>query len=112
MPSVQDINQRIFFLRGQRVLLDSDIAKLYGVETKALNRAVRRNEIRFPKDFMFQLTEIEDETLRRQIGTSNDVVGRGGRRYLPLVFTEPSELDMLITCVSSNSKQFKPGERI
>lgn len=79
---------KISFIRGYRVMLDSDLAKLYGVETKALNRAVRRNEIRFPKDFMFQLTEIEEESLRRQIGTSNSVMGRGGRRYLPLVFTE------------------------
>lgn len=68
------------------VMLDSDLAKLYEVETKALNQAVRRNLDRFPKDFMFQLTNDEYESLRCQNGTSND--GRGGRRYLPLVFTE------------------------
>jgi len=98
--SAKDINQRIFLLRGQRVMLDADLAKLYDVETKALNRAVRRNEIRFPKDFMFQLTEIEEESLRRQIGTSNAIARRGGRRYLPLVFTEQG-VAMLSTVLKS-----------
>ena len=63
------------------MLLDSDLAELYGVETKALNRAVQRNLGRFPSDFMFQLTDEEFDALRCQIGTSNG--GRGGRRYLP-----------------------------
>ena len=67
-------------------MLDRDLALLYGVETKILNRAVKRNLQRFPRDFMFQLTEHEAEALRCQIGTSNK--GRGGRRYLPYVFTE------------------------
>ncbi len=84
--SVQNINHRIFLIRGIRVMLDSDIAKLYGVETGALNRAVQRNKIRFPADFMFQLTE--EESLRCQIGISNGQTGRGGRRYQPMVFTE------------------------
>lgn len=66
-------------------MLDSDLAELYGVETKALNRAVTRNIERFPKDFMFRLTPAEAETLRYQFGTSKR---RGGRRYLPYVFTE------------------------
>lgn len=80
------IHSRIYLIRGEKVLLDSDLAELYGVETKALNRAVQRNETRFPADFMFQLTDEEFEALRCQIGTSNE--GRGGTRYLPHVFTE------------------------
>jgi hypothetical protein len=67
-------------------MLDQDLAKLYGVETKVLTRQVRRNEDRFPGDFMFRLTENEFEDLRRQFGTSS--VGHGGRRYPPYVFTE------------------------
>jgi hypothetical protein len=72
-------------MRGETVMLDRDLAVLYGVETKFLNRAVKRNLQRFPLDFMFQLTQDEAESLRCQIGTSNK--GRGGRRYLPYVFT-------------------------
>lgn len=67
-------------------MLDSDLADLYQVETKALNRAVQRNAERFPEDFMLQLTPEEAESLRYQIGTSKE--GRGGRRYLPYAFTE------------------------
>ena len=78
------IDSRIYLLRGEKVLLDSDLAELYGVETKALNRAVTRNRERFPSDFMFQLSP--DEVLRCQIGTSKK--GRGGRRFSPYVFTE------------------------
>lgn len=80
------IENMIYIIRGQKVMLDADLAELYGVETKTLNRQVYRNEIRFPEDFMFRLTTEEYESLRCQNGTSND--GRGGRRYLPLVFTE------------------------
>ena len=80
------IDSRIYLIRGEKVLLDSDLAELYGVATKVLNRAVHRNVGRFPADFMFQLTDEEAEALRRQIGTSN--AGRGGRRYRPYVFTE------------------------
>jgi hypothetical protein len=79
------IESAILSLRGQRILLDADLAALYGVETKALNRAVKRNRSRFPADFMFRLMKAETSTLRYQIGTSND---RGGRRYLPYAFTE------------------------
>ncbi|MDZ4677895.1 MAG: ORF6N domain-containing protein [Oligoflexia bacterium] len=89
--SHQEITQRIFFIRGHRVMLDADLAELYSVETKSLNRAVRRNQNRFPEDFMFQLTEKEEEFLRYQIGTSRltEKYGSwGGRRHLPLVFTE------------------------
>ena len=63
------INEKIFLVRRHRVMFDSDLANLYGVETKSLNRAVRRNQIRFPEDFMFQLTEKETELLRYRIGT-------------------------------------------
>lgn len=80
------IEQAIYLIRGEKVMLDRDLALLYGVETKVLNRAVRRNFQRFPSDFMFQLTAEEAEILRCQIGTSKK--GRGGRRYLPYVFTE------------------------
>ena len=80
------IERRIYFIRGQKVMLDSDLADLYQVLTKNLNLAVRRNIGRFPEDFMFQLTPEEYENLRLQFATSN--VGRGGRRYLPYAFTE------------------------
>lgn len=80
------IEALIHTLRGERVILDADLAKIYGVETKALNRAVKRNVEKFPTDFMFQLAVAEADTLRRQTGTSNP--GRGGRRYLPFAFTE------------------------
>lgn len=74
-------------LRGQKVLLDADLAHLYGVETRALVQAVKRNQQRFPEDFMFQLTAGETEALRSQFVISN-APGRGGRRYAPYAFTE------------------------
>src|SRR6266404_1146282 len=80
------IQRRIYVIRGHRVMLDSDLADLYGVPTKALNQAVKRNLDRFPPDFMFELTAEETDRLRSQSVTSN--VGRGGRRYLPYAFTE------------------------
>jgi hypothetical protein len=80
------IERRIYFIRGFKVMLDSDLAELYNVSTKVLNQAVKRNINRFPLDFMFQLTEIEYLNLRSQIVTSS--LAYGGRRYLPLVFTE------------------------
>ena len=67
-------------------MLDSDLAKLYGVETKRLNEAVKRNAMRFPKHYMFQLTEEEFVALRSQFATSKE--GKGGRRYMPYVFSE------------------------
>lgn len=74
-------------IRGHKVVLDADLALLYAVETKQVNRAVKRNAKRFPASFVFQLTR--DECLRCQIGTSKDGKdGRGGRRYLPYAFTE------------------------
>src|SRR5260370_28001097 len=82
----QLIERRIYLIRGQKVMLDSDLAELYQVLTKNLNLAVRRNQHRFPEDFMFQLTKEETESLRLQFATPNE--GRGGRRYLPYAFTE------------------------
>ena len=83
---IERIEKAIYLIRGEKVMLDRDLALLYGVETKMLNRAVKRNLKRFPSDFMFQLTADETDILRYQIGTSKK--GRGGRRYLPYVFTE------------------------
>lgn len=88
--SVTEIGKQIYFIRGHRVLLDSDLASLYEVETKALKRAVRRNISRFPTDFMFQLTRKELKNLRYQIGTSSlrEESVHGGTRHMPFVFTE------------------------
>jgi len=83
---VEEIERRIFSLRGHKVMLDSDLAEVYGVGTKVLNQAVRRNPDRFPSDFLLRLTSEEADSLRSQIVTSK--FGRGGRRYLPYVFTE------------------------
>ncbi len=80
------IEKRILVVRKQQVMLDEDLADLYGVETKRLVEQVKRNLERFPEDFMFQLDRSEAAALRSQIATSN--VGRGGRRYAPYVFTE------------------------
>jgi phage regulator Rha-like protein len=80
------VESLIHLIRGQKVMLDSDLADLYGVETGHLNRAVKRNLSRFPEDLMFQLSEQEVDSLRCQFGTSNK--GRGGRRYMPYAFTE------------------------
>jgi len=81
------INQRIYFLRGLRVMLDSDLARLYGVTTKNLNKAVKRNPSRFPSDFCFQLCPEDLKILRFQSGTSTSST-HGGRRYSPFAFTE------------------------
>ena len=81
------IERAILLIRGHKVMMDSDLAELYGVETKNLNKAVKRNLARFPADFTFQLSPEEDAALRFQSGTSKPV-GRGGRRYLPYAFTE------------------------
>ncbi len=111
MQIIQSIQNRIYEIRGERVMLDMDLARLYEVETKVLNQAVRRNIKRFPPDFMFQLTKEEFEALRFQIEileNSNSLrsqivtskgadllrsqivtlEGRGGNRYLPYAFTE------------------------
>jgi hypothetical protein len=84
---LERIEHAILFLRGQKVILDADLAKLYGVSTKRLNEQVRRNPERFPSDFLFQLTTNEWEALRSQTATLKR--GRGQhRKYLPYVFTE------------------------
>lgn len=80
------VESLIRIIRGQKVMLDSDLAVLYGVPTRTLNQAVRRKLSRFPDDFRFQLSPEEAESLRSQIVISN--VGRGGRRYAPYAFTE------------------------
>lgn len=86
MVPLETIERCIFLIRDHRVMLDSDLAKLYAVPTKVLTQAVKRNRKRFPGDFMFQLTKKETAILRSQFVTSNR--GRGGRRYLPYAFTE------------------------
>jgi hypothetical protein len=85
-PLQPHIESRILALREQRVMLDADLAVLYGVQTKALVQAVKRNLARFPRDFMFQLSTDEWAALRSQTVTSNS--GRGGRRTAPYAFTE------------------------
>jgi ORF6N domain-containing protein len=97
---IEGIEEKIYLIRGQKVMLDNDLALIYGVETKMLNRAVKRNLNRFPTDFMFQLTDEETKLLRFQIGTSNQ--GRGGRRYLPYVFTEHGAV-MLASVLNSST---------
>ena len=86
MTKLAVLEKRIYLIRGERVMLDSDLAELYGVETKRLNEQVRRNESRFPADFMFQLTKEEDANLKSQFATSS--WEHGGKRKQPLVFTE------------------------
>ncbi len=100
-PAVAALAQSIHLVRGQKVMLDSDLAVLYGVPTKALNQAVKRNADRFPADFMFQLSGDEYLALRSQFVTSNaTAAGRGGRRYLPWAFTEHGAL-MAATVLNS-----------
>jgi hypothetical protein len=98
--SVELIERRIYLIRGQKVMIDADLAELYEVPTKRFNQQVHRNLKRFPEDFMFQLTKNETESLRSQFATSKPTrkglrsqiatskKGRGGRRYLPYAFTE------------------------
>ena len=91
LSSDAQIRDMIYTVRGQQVMLDSDLAELYEVETGALNRAAKRNEDRFPEDFRFRLTDDEYENLRCQIGISSDDLrefASGGRRYMPYVYTE------------------------
>ncbi len=95
------IGLRIAVVRGQRVIVDADLAALYGVETKRFNEAVKRNLAKFPADFMFTLTSDEFSALRSQFATSNNQpAGRGGRRYAPRVFTEHGAL-MAATILNS-----------
>ena len=87
MVDNREIQSMIYTFRGRQVMLDSDLARLYQVETKVFNQAVKRNIDRFPENFRFQLTDSEFENLRSQIVTSS-LSGHGGRRYMPYVFTE------------------------
>ena len=93
-----EISSKIVTLRGQQVMIDSDLAELYQVTLKRLNEQVKRNDDRFPHDFMFQLKKEEYENLRSQFATSNK--GRGGRRYMPYAFTEEG-IYMLATVLNS-----------
>ena len=95
LPTIQS---KIYEVRGQKVMLDFDLAELYETETKYLKRAVRNNIKRFPPDFMFVLSKIEWETLRCNFSTSNK---RGGTRYLPFAFTEQG-VSMLSSVLSSD----------
>ena len=111
MQIIQSIQNRIYEIRGERVMLDKDLAALYETQTKSLNLAVKRNSKRFPKDFMFQLTKEEFENLRFQFETpeSNSPLrlqnetskSRGGTRYLPYAFTEQG-IAMLSGILSSD----------
>jgi len=96
---VEVIDRRIYLIRAQKVMIDSDLAELYQVPTKSLNLAVRRNTVRFPEDFMFRLSQDEADSLRFQTETSK--TGRGGRRYLPYVFTEQG-IAMLSSVLNSD----------
>lgn len=93
----ETIAEKIFLIRGQKVMIDRDLAELYDVETRILNQAVRRNRNRFPDDFMFQLTAKEYKNLRSQFVISS----WGGSRYLPMVFTEQG-VAMLSSVLNSN----------
>ncbi|MBR4684337.1 MAG: ORF6N domain-containing protein [Spirochaetia bacterium] len=98
MNDMTTIEGKILIIRGQQVMLDRDLAGLYGVETKNINKAMSRNKERFPINFCFQLTTDEFASLRFQNGTSNK---KGDRRYLPFVFTEQG-VAMLSTVLSSD----------
>jgi hypothetical protein len=95
---LSQIQNMIYEIRGQKVMLDSDLAVLYGVELKVMNQAVKRNIGRFPFDFMFQITNDEWDSLRSQFVTSKN--NRGGRRYVPYVFTEQG-VSMLSSVINS-----------
>jgi hypothetical protein len=101
----EKVISKIYHIRGKRMMLDSDLAQLYNVETKVLNQAVKRNMMRFPDDFMFMLTPKEWESLRSQIVTSNfpdKPELRGGRRTLPFGFTEQG-IAMLSSVLNSDT---------
>ena len=95
--SEETISNKIYFIRSQKVRLNRDLAELYGIENKRLNEQVKRNNSRFPEDFMFQLSEIEFQNLKSQIATSS----WGGTRKLPFAFTEHGVL-MLSSVLNSD----------
>ena len=94
------VMNKIYMVRDQKIMLDSDLAELYGVETKVLKQAVRRHMTRFPEDFMFEMNKEELESLRSQSVTSND--GRGGTRYMPFCFTEQGVT--MLSCVLNSER--------
>ena len=96
---IDNVESAIYLIRGQRVMLDSDLAEIYKVSTKQLNQQLKRNNNRFPEDFAFQLTAEELVRLRSQIVTSKK--GRGGRRFRPWVFTEHGAI-MLASVLNSD----------
>ncbi|MCB0395389.1 MAG: ORF6N domain-containing protein [Flavobacteriales bacterium] len=99
---------KIYLIRGEKVMLDRDLAALYGVETKVLKQAVRRNIKRFPQDFMFEMTKAELENWRSQIVTSNST--RMGLRYLPFCFTEQGVT--MLSCVLNSDRAVEVNIRI
>ena len=100
------IINKIYLIRNHKVMLDKDLAELYGVETRRLNEQVKRNILRFPVNFMFQLTEAEFENLKSQIATSS----WGGRRKLPYVFTEHGVL--MLSSILNSEKAIKVNIQI
>ncbi len=101
ITEIKDIGSLVYVIRGKQVMLDSDLAMLYQVETKNLNQAATRNTDRFPEDFRFKITKEEFDDLRFQSGTSNEEQGgRGGRRYYPYVYTEQG-ISMLASVLHS-----------
>jgi len=103
---VENITGLIYLIRGKKVMLDRDLAALYGVETKRLKEQVKRNIERFPEDFMFELTKEETENLRSQIATSS----WGGTRYSPMAFTEHGVL--MISSVLKSDKAIQVNIQI
>ena len=104
--SEETISNTIYFIRNQKVMLDRDLATLYGIETKRLNEQVKRNLSRFPEDFMFQLTENEFQNLKSQIATSS----WGGTRKLPYAFTEHGVL--MLSSVLNSEKAIQTNIQI
>ena len=107
----EQIERLIFVIRGQKVMLDYDLARIYGVPTKALNQAVKRNAGRFPEDFVFQLAREEFAALRSQIVTSKPRPGSGRRRYLPCAFTEHGAIMAANVLLSPPPPQSQPKRR-
>ena len=103
---VETITSKIYLIRGHKVMLDRDLADLYGVQTRVLKQAVRRNNDRFPSDFMFELTRVEFENLRSQIVTSS----WGGLRYLPMAFTEQGVA--MLSCVLNSNRAIQVNIQI
>ena len=101
IPTEKKLAALVYFVRGEKIFLDADLAMLYGVETGALNRAVKRNPDRFPADFMFQLDAQEWENLQCQIGMSSS---HGGRRAAPYAFTEQGVAMLLLSLMQRLSK--------